>query len=150
MTASDKITLAERKPRLLPFHMWPEADRNAWNTAFEPATRLMRCGVAGHLKPVTRDDHAANYGKFLGFLDRSGLLERNEPAAANVTPDKVSKYIGELKSRVASTTLHGSICRLRRTAQYMTPGRDFTWLAEIDRDLALVARPRSKFDPGFD
>ena len=28
----------------------------------------------------------------------------------------------------------------------MAPGRDFTWLAEIDKDLALVARPRSKFD----
>ena len=43
-------------------------------------------------------------------------------------------------------TLHGSVCRLRRTAQYIAPTRDFTWLAEIDKDLALVARPRSKFD----
>ena len=43
-------------------------------------------------------------------------------------------------------TLHGSICKLRRAAQYMAPGCGFTWLAEIDKDLALVARPRSKFD----
>jgi integrase len=43
-------------------------------------------------------------------------------------------------------TLHGAICKLRRAAQYLTPGRDFTWLAEIGKDLALVARPRSKFD----
>jgi len=28
----------------------------------------------------------------------------------------------------------------------MAPRRDFTWLAEIGKDLALVARPRSKFD----
>jgi integrase len=35
---------------------------------------------------------------------------------------------------------------LRRAAKYMSPGRDLTWLAEIAKDLALVARPRSKFD----
>ena len=28
----------------------------------------------------------------------------------------------------------------------IAPGRDFTWLAEIGKDLALVMRPRSKFD----
>jgi integrase len=147
MSASEKIKLTtRRKGRALPIDLWPEADRNAWKVACQPATRLKPGGTAGHLRPVTRDDHAAHYGNFLGFLDRSGLLERNEPAATNVTPDKVAAYIDELKSRVASTTLHGSICKLRRAAQYMAPGRDFTWLAEIDKDLALVARPRSKFD----
>ena len=55
-------------------------------------------------------------------------------------------YLAELKNRVGSATLHGSICKLRRAAQYIAPGRDFTWLAEIGKDLALVARPRSKFD----
>ena len=43
-------------------------------------------------------------------------------------------------------TVYGSICRLRRAARYMAPGRDLAWLAEIDKDLALVVRPRSKFD----
>ena len=43
-------------------------------------------------------------------------------------------------------TVHSRICRLRRAAQYMAPARDLTWLAEIGKDLALVARPRSKFD----
>jgi hypothetical protein len=83
-----------------------------------------------------------HYGNFLGFLNRSDLLALHEPAAANVTPDKVSAYIDELKGRVASTTLHGSICKLRRAAQYMVPDRDFTWLAEIEKDLRLVARGR--------
>ena len=142
---TDKLMLAERKPRSLPFYLWPEADRNAWIAACRPRARLKPGGRAGHLKPVTRDDHAAHYGNFLGFLDRSDLLQRNQPTAANVTPEKVGAYIDELKGRVASTTLHGSICKLRRAAQYMAPGRDFTWLAEIGKELALVARPRSKF-----
>jgi len=43
-------------------------------------------------------------------------------------------------------TVHGSICKLRRAAQYIDPGRDLTWLSEIGKDLALVMQPRSKFD----
>lgn len=137
--------VSKGKPRSLPLDLWPEADRDAWMAACQPPARLKPGGRAGHLRPVTRDDYAAHYGNLLGFLDRSGLLERNERAAANVTLEKVGAYIDELKGRVASTTLHGSISKLRRTAQYMAPARDFTWLAEIDMDLALVARPRSKF-----
>jgi integrase/recombinase XerD len=114
MIASNSVTPANRKVRSLPPELWPEADRNAWNAACQPATRLKRGGAAGHLKPVTRDDHAAHYSNFLGFLNRSGLLALHEPAAANVTPEKVNAYIDELQGRVASTTLHGSICRLRR------------------------------------
>src|ERR1019366_7380559 len=63
-----------------------------------------------------------------------------------VTPENVDAYLTELKNRVAPTTLHGSICKLRRVAQYIATSRDFTWLAEICKDFALMAQPRSKFD----
>ena len=102
--------------------------------------------LAGHLKPVTRDDYARHYGCFLGFLDQFDVLRPDGPAAANVTADKIEAYLTELKARVGSVTVHGSICTLRRAAQFIAPGRDFTWLSEIGKDLALVTRPRSKFD----
>jgi hypothetical protein len=123
-----------------------KADRNAWVAACQPAARLKRGGAAGHLKPVTRDDHACHYGNFLGFLDRRGLLQRDGPSAANVTPEKVNTYLAELKGRVGSVTVHGSICKLRRAALYMIPGLELGWLNEIAKDLAVVAHPRSKFD----
>lgn len=146
MTASRMTVPDKPKARSLPLELWPEPDRNAWIAACQPATRLKRGGVAGHLKPVTREDHARHYGSFLGFLDRCGLLRRNGPGAANVTSENVDAYLIELKGRVSSMTVHGSICKLRRAAQYIAPDRDFTWLAEIDKELAVVARPRSKFD----
>lgn len=146
MTASDKAPPAKRKVRSLPLDSWPETDRYAWNAACQPATRLKCGGLAGHLKPVTRDDHSCHYGNFLGFLDQRVLLERDGPPAANVTPEKVDAYLAELKGRVGSVTVHGSICKLRRAAQFIAPGRNFAWLAEICRDLALMVRPRSKFD----
>jgi len=146
MIGSDKIPSARREVLSLPLDLWPEADRNAWHAACQPTSRLKRGGRAGHLKPVTREDHARHYGCFLGFLDRCGMLRSDGPAAGNVTADKVEAYLAELKRRVSSRTVHGSVCKLRRTAQYIAPSRDFTWLAEIGKDLALVARPRSKFD----
>jgi integrase len=146
MIASDTFQPAKGKVRSLPLDLWPKADRSAWNAACRPATRLKRGGAAGHLKPVTRDDHARNYGCFLGFLDRCGLLEPDGPAAVNVTADNVNAYLAELKGRVGSVSMHGSICTLRRAARFIAPGREFTWLADIGKDLALVMRPRSKFD----
>jgi site-specific recombinase XerD len=145
-TESHEVQPAKGEIRSLPLELWPEADRNAWNAACQPAARLRPGGAAGHLKPVTREDHARHYGCFLDFLDRHGLLKSDEQAAANVTADNAEAYIAELKHRVSSVTVHGSISKLRRAAKYMSPGRDFTWLAEIGKDLALVARPRSKFD----
>jgi integrase len=147
MSASNQIKLITRgQGGALPLDLWPQADRKAWNAACQPATRLKPGGRAGHLRPVTREDHAQQYGYFLGFLDRNGLLELDGPAAANVTAAKVDAYLGELKARVSSMTVHSRICRLRRAAQYMAAVRDLTWLAEIGKDLALVVRPRSKFD----
>jgi integrase len=146
MAVSIEIPKMKQKARSLPLELWPEADQHAWAVACQPARRLKRGGAASHLKPVTREDHAYHYGNFLGFLDRSGLLQRDRPPADHVTPEAVDAYLIALKDRVAPTTLHGSICKLRRAAQYIAPERDFGWLLEISKDLALVAHPRSKFD----
>ena len=63
-----------------------------------------------------------------------------------MTPDRVDRFIAELQARVSSVTVYGSIYKLRRMAQLLALGRDFTWLTEIEKDLALVMQPRSKFD----
>jgi site-specific recombinase XerD len=135
-----------RKLLSLPFELWPDADRKAWAAACQPSARLRRGGAAGHLKAVTRQTHSDSYAYFLGFLERRGLLRRDGPAAANVTTSNVEAYFAELKSRMSSTTIHASMWRLRRIARYMVPGLDLHWLAEIAKDLAMVAHPQSKSD----
>jgi integrase len=146
MALAFEIPKMKPKARSLPLEFWPEVDQHAWATACQPARRLKRGGAAGNLKPVTRDDHAYHYGNFLGFLDRCGVLRHDGPPAASVTAENVDAYLAELKSRVSPMTVHGSISKLRRAAKYMAPERDFGWLLEIGKDLALVAVPRSKFD----
>jgi integrase len=138
--------IAKGRIRSLPLDLWPEADRSAWISACRPAARLKRGGAASHLKPITRDDLARRYGYFLDFLGRHGLLRVDRLAATCVTPENVETYIAELKQRVSSVTLYGSIYKLRRPAEIIAPGLDFAWLAELEKDLALVMQPRSKFD----
>jgi hypothetical protein len=133
-------------PRSLPVSEWPEADRRAWEAACQPGSRLQPGGVASYLAEVSRDDFARRYGAFLGFLQRSARLDRGAAAAAQVTSPSVEAYIADLNARVRSVTVWNCIYKLRRAAELLAPSADFSWLAEIEKNLALVMEPRSKFD----
>jgi site-specific recombinase XerD len=138
MTETDTDTSARStaaSPRSLPVSEWPDADRQAWEAACRPGIRLKPGGSADYLAEVSREDFARRYGAFLEFLQRRGNLDLNAAAAAQVTPSNVEPYITELNGRVRSVT-----------AELLTPGIDYSWLAEIQKDLALAMEPRSKFD----
>ena len=142
---SDRKSALQR-PRSLPVSEWPDADRRAWEEACRPGSRLKPGGAASHLAPVSRDDFARRYGAFLGFLQRTDRLEPHRDAATQVTLPDVEAYIADLKARVRSVTVYNCIHQLRRAAQLLAPTFDFSWLAEIEKDLALEMKPRSKFD----
>jgi integrase len=135
-----------KRPRSLPVSEWPDADRSAWEEACRSGLRLKPGGAASHLAPVSRDDFARRYGAFLGFLQRANRLEQHASAAAQVTVANVEAYIVDLKVRVRSVTVYNYVHQTRRTAELLAPTADFSWLAEIEKDLALVMEPRSKFD----
>jgi integrase len=135
-----------KRPHSLPVSEWPDSDRRAWEEACRPGSRLKPGGAASHLAPVSRDDFARRYGAFLGFLQRTDRLEPHASAAAQVTLPDVEAYIADLKARVRSVTVYNCIHQLRRAAQLLAPMLDFSWIAEIEKDLALEMEPRSKFD----
>src|SRR6516164_6513216 len=135
---------ALKHPRSLPMSEWPDADRHAWEEACRPGSRLRPGGVASHLAQVSRDDFARRYGAFLGFLQRTNRLEQHAGAATQVTLPNVEAYIDDLKARVRSVTIWNCIYKLRRAAELLAPTADFSWLAEIEKDLALEMEPSSK------
>jgi integrase len=137
---------ARDHPRSLAVQEWPDADRRAWEDACRPRSRLKPGGAASYLAEVSRNDFASRYGAFLGFLQRTGRLDHRAAAAAQVTSSNVEAYSAELAARVRSVTVYNCIYKLRRAAQLLAPTADFSWLAEIEKDLALVMEPRSKFD----
>jgi integrase len=130
--------------RSLPLELWAEADRSAWAAASRPAERLKRGGAAAHMRDITRHDLARRYGYFLDYIERTEGLDCNAQAAAYVMPDRANRFRAELEARVSSVTVYGTIYKLRRMSQLLAPDRDFTWLREIEQDLALVMVPRSK------
>jgi len=137
---------ALKRPRSLPVSEWPDADRRAWEEACRPSLRLKPGGAASHLAEVSRNDFARRYGAFLGFLQRTNRLELHRGAATQVTLPNVEAYIVDLKARVRSVTVYNCVHQLRRAGQLLAPTFDFSWLAEIENDLALEMEPRSKFD----
>jgi integrase len=135
-----------KRPRSLPVSEWPDADRRAWEEACRPGSRLKPGGAASHLAPVSRDDFARRYGAFLGFLQRTDRLEPDRDVATQVTLPNVEAYITDLKARVRSVTVYNCIHQTRRAAELLAPSADYSWLAEIEKDIALEMEPRSKFD----
>lgn len=134
------------RPRSLPVDEWPDADRRCWEAACRPGFRFTPGGTASRLAPVSRDDFARRYGAFLGFLQRTRRLQRDASAGAQVTLPNVEAYVANLVLRVRSVTVFNCVYKLRRAAELVAPNTDFAWLAEVERDLALVMQPRSKFD----
>src|SRR5262249_8712322 len=132
--------------RSLPVSEWPDADRRAWEEACRPGSRLRSGGVASYLAEVSRNEFARRAGAFLGFLQRSDRLEQHAGAAIQVTLPNVEAYIADLKSRVRSVTTWNCIYKLRRAAELVAPTADFSWVTEIEKDLALEMEPKSKFD----
>jgi integrase len=146
MSAAQRIETMETKVRSLPIEFWPESDRKAWISASRPSQRLNRGGAGSHMKAITLDDLARRYGYFLDFMNRGGLLDPTKAAGGHVAPANVNAYLKELIARVGSVTVQGSIYKLRRACELIDPARDLFWLADIEKDLALMMRPRSKAD----
>jgi integrase len=134
---------AER--RTLKVHEWPAADRLAWEAACKPSHRLTKGGSASHLAAVSQEDIARRYGLFLGFLRLNGSLKPDAGAAAHVTPANVETYTTDLAHRVSSVTAWNCIYKLRRAAELIARDKDFSWLRELENNLAFVMEPKSKF-----
>jgi site-specific recombinase XerD len=134
------------QPRSLNIEEWSPIDQRAWEEAIRPAVRLQRGGAAAHLAAVSQKDIANRYGLYLDFLQRNGLFDPNSGAAKLVVLDHAQHFLAELEARVSPVTIWNSIYKLRRAAECLARYVDFSWLSEIENDLALLAKPKDKTD----
>jgi len=136
-----------KERRTLHVPEWPQPIQRAWEEAFRPSHRLKKGDSASHLGPVSRQEIARRFGLFLGFLKRTGRLDQDAPAAAHVTAQNVEAYMADFAvQKISSVTAWNNIYKVRRAAQLLSPDQDFSWLAEIQKDLAFMMKPRSKLD----
>ena len=67
------------KRRCLKVHEWPEADRLAWELAFEPGDVLDdTVGPGVHWSEQTREKYRKGYGRWLTFLILNGGIDPDQ------------------------------------------------------------------------
>jgi len=130
--------------RCLKVEQWPDADRVAWATVIKPGNLLDDAGLGGHWSRHTSHTIARCYGGWLTWLDRNGILDRRAGPADRVTPERIVRYIDDLRLRNAPLTVLSRIRELCNAIQAMAPDRDWGWLQKIIRRLRRNAKPKRR------
>lgn len=87
-------------PLALPFALWPARDRAAWEEVLRHRRGLFdQQAVASHLRPATVRKAQAGYSVWLGFLARTGALNREERAGDRATPERLEAWHAEMLAR---------------------------------------------------
>jgi integrase/recombinase XerD len=136
-----------RKLKHLPLEQWPEADLEAFRTAYEPGDVFDETGGPGaHLAEGTRKLIRTAYRRWLGFLKEHYPDDLLKPPADRVTPARVRAFIDHLSAEIRPTSVANAVDNLGYAARLITPRRDWQWLAALKARLAARARPEDRFD----
>lgn len=130
--------------RCLKVEQWPEVDRLAWVTVIKPGNLLDAGGLGAEWAPHTRHTVARCYGGWLTWLERSELLDPTVEPTNRVTPDRIVRYVNELRQRNSGYTVLSRIRELCNAVQAMAPAGDWGWLHKIVRRLRRSAKPKRK------
>ena len=142
-----------RKLKHLPVDQWPEADRTAFERAYEPGDIFDEtAGPGAHLAPGTRRMIRTAYRRWLGFLTEHEPGSLLELPAERITPHRLRAFVDQLTSEGRMTTVAHVVGNLHVAARLIAPERDWSWLACLTARLAARAEPLNRFDrlvPGW-
>src|SRR5215472_19377350 len=100
---------------------WPEVDRRAWDAAVRTGDILEPGGPAAHWAPLTRVTTARCYGRWLGWLQRNGMLDAGVLPGDRVTPEALADYVSELRKLNASSTAASHVGHLYMAIRALVP-----------------------------
>lgn len=133
---------------------WPCRDAETWQRAIATGGPLDPCGPAARWSPASQKLVADAYGRFLQWLESRGELDRAGGPGDRVTPERLSRYVIERRSRVAIRTVFNDVGMLAMMMRILVPDRDWRWLTRHPlvptRAEARAARREPRlFDPGL-
>lgn len=131
------------RTRSTPVASWPELDRTAWAVAQEPADPFEpSSGLALRWKASTRKQIQNGYGLWLGWLDRSGLLDPQRSPGQRASRDRVSAYLAMLREvGRADNSVAGRLQQLSNALQVIEPGGDWSWIHRASSRIYSRAAP---------
>lgn len=138
----------EPSQRAMRIEDWPQPDRAAWADAISTESLLSSGGQASHWRPATRRTNIQHYGRWLGFLEWSGLLDPACSPADRVTRELVGLFHEHLARTVKPYTQLAMLVGLKVMIKAMYPAADWRWLADGCNRLQTKAR-RLRVQPPF-
>jgi hypothetical protein len=131
----------------LPLDQWPEADHEAFRTAYEAGDVFDETGGPGaHLAEGTRKLIRTAYRRWLGFLKAwfpADLLKR---PADRITPERVRAFVIYLSTEIKASSVAIAVDNLHYVARLIAPTDDWWWLSALKARLASQARAENRFD----
>ncbi len=120
----------EATNRCTPIAEWPAVDRQAWENALQPADLLEpTIGYASRWRPATRLMIERGYGRWLGWVARSRVLDPTEAPGDRATRERVAAYLRMLQdSNLAPYTIAGLLQSLANMLKAISPDQDWTWI----------------------
>jgi integrase len=83
----------------------------------------------------------AAYGRWLGFLSRTGRLEPGQEPASRVTRENMAAYLEALTADCAPVTCWGYVSELVPMLEVLAPEAEQAWLRQLARRLHRRMRP---------
>jgi integrase len=114
-------------PLELRLDAWPARDRTRWlqATTRSKARFVVGDNPADDLADASLAKAAAGYGRWLSFLASSGELDVDEVPGNRVTPERLARYIDDMRARGnRDTTVFGRLQELASVLRILEPGFD--------------------------
>lgn len=119
---------------------WPPIDRRAWAKAITVEGPLDRLGRASTWAEISLQKVEGGYGRWILWLKQTGNLNPRIGPIARVTPERITAYVIELRSRNTPVTVLGRITDLIHALSFMSPRADLSWLRDLKTKLSRNAR----------
>jgi integrase len=131
----------------LPVSEWPEADHEAFRSAYEPGDVFDdTAGPGAHLSDGSRRMIRCTYRRWLGFLKANYPDDLSISPAERITPERGRAFIEDLIANRRPSTVAIAAAHLYDAARLIAPTIDWSWLRSIKSRLASCARPMDRFD----
>ncbi|MBL6082413.1 tyrosine-type recombinase/integrase [Belnapia sp. T18] len=123
--------IIDPRRRCLDLIDWPEPDRRLWQAAMGSRRgRFSARGLAARLAPASLEKALEGYGRWLGFLDYLGWLDREVGPLERLNEDRAAAYFDELVALGnGDYTIVGRFQELQMALRIMEPKAQVAWLS---------------------
>ena len=123
--------IIDPRRRCLDLAEWPDADRRLWQAAMSSRRgRFSARGLAARLALATLQKTEEGYGRWLGFLDYHGWLDREVGPLERLNEDRAAAYFDEMVALGnRDYTITGRFQELQTALRIMEPKAQVAWLS---------------------